>query len=125
MELSAIRQAGGIQHSFFMEHRWGRRIPCRARVRLSAGLGLGGAGRVRNISSSGAFIETPVVLAAGARVTLTVLGNESAARAIEIAAIVVRLEPDGMGVEWCETAARPICAVVGCTVRCAARQDPS
>jgi hypothetical protein len=33
---------------------------------------------------------------------------------------VVRVEPGGIGVEWCETPAGSICAVVGCTTRCAA-----
>jgi hypothetical protein len=104
----------------FMEHRWGQRMPCRASVRLSAGAGIGGAGRVRDVSSSGAFIETPVVLPMGTTVTLLVMGNESAQRAAEITASVVRVEPDGIGVEWCETPAGSICAVVGCTSRCAA-----
>jgi hypothetical protein len=108
----------------FMEHRWGQRMPCRASVRLSAGPGIAGAGRVRDVSSSGGFIETPVVLSVGTTVTLLVLGNESAQRATEITASVVRVEPDGIGVEWCETPAGSICAVVGCTTRCAALKKP-
>jgi hypothetical protein len=104
----------------FMEHRWGQRMPCRASVSLSAGAGIGGAGRVRDVSSSGAFIETPVALPVGTTATLLVLGNESAQRATKITASVVRVEPEGIAVEWCETPAGSICAVVGCTSSCAA-----
>jgi hypothetical protein len=108
----------------FMEHRWGQRMPCRALVRLSAGAGVGGAGRVRDVSSSGAFIETAVALPEGTTVTLLVLGNESAERATEITATVVRVEPDGIAVEWCETPEGSVCAVVGCKSRCAAPKKP-
>ena len=101
-----------------MEHRWGQRVPCQARVRLSAE-GIHSAGNVRDVSSSGAFIETAVELPLYTRVTLVVLGNESATRTVEITAIVVRVARDGIAVEWCETPAGSICSVLGCTTRCA------
>lgn len=103
-----------------VDHRWGARIPCRAHVRISAAAEVTGAGRVRDVSSSGAFIETTLTLPVNSRVTMWVLGNESATRAIEITAIVVRVERDGVAVEWCETPAGSICTVLGCTTRCAA-----
>ena len=118
MEQSKI--SAGTPRSLFMEHRWGQRMPCRARVRLSAGSGSCGAGRVRDVSSSGAFIETALELPVHARVALVVLGNESATRAVEITASVVRVDRGGFGVEWCETPAGSICSVLGCTTRCAA-----
>lgn len=107
-------------HEIPMEHRWGQRIDCRARVRIEVGDGLTGVGRVRNVSSSGAFVETSLDLIESTRVTLMVLGNESATLAVEIPAIVVRLERGGVGVEWCEIPAGSICQKVGCTTRCAA-----
>ena len=107
---------------FFMEHRWGQRVPCDALVRVSAGEEAGFPGRVRNISSSGAFIETAAVLPANTGVSLLVLGNESATHAVEIAATVVRSEHDGIAVEWNETPSGSICAKVGCTTRCRARK---
>lgn len=107
-----------------MEHRWGQRVPCQARVRLSAGDGISGAGSVRDVSSSGAFIETEFELPVHTRVTLLVLGNESATRAVEFAASVVRVNRDGIGVEWCETPAGSICTVLGCVTRCAATTTP-
>ena len=105
---------------FFMEHRWGQRLPCRAQVRLSAGDEIYGAGHVRNVSSSGAFIETTLEVPLNARVDLVVLGNESAIHAVDITASVVRVERNGIAVEWCETPAGSICTVLGCVTRCAA-----
>ncbi|HEU4778509.1 MAG TPA: PilZ domain-containing protein [Steroidobacteraceae bacterium] len=110
--------------TFPMEHRWGQRIDCRARVRIGAGSGIEGVGRVRNVSSSGAYIETALALSDGAKVTLLMLGNESATRAVEIPAIVMRVERAGVGVEWCETPAGSICTKVGCTTQCAPLPGP-
>ena len=58
MEQSTNREAAGKPGPIFMEHRWGQRKRCRARVYLSAGAGISGTGHVRDVSSSGAFIET-------------------------------------------------------------------
>jgi hypothetical protein len=119
MEQSAGTRSFGIQPPLFMEHRWGQRMPCRARVRLAAGPGIDGAGRVRDISSSGAFIETALELPVHTRLNLFVLGNESAARVVEFAAHVVRVDRDGVGVEWCDSPEGSICGAVGCRIRCA------
>jgi hypothetical protein len=120
MEQSEVALSADGASPFFMEHRWGQRMPCRALVRLSAGMGVGGAGHVRDVSSSGAFIETAVDLTVGARLDLFVLGNESATRAVELTASVVRVGHAGIGVEWCVTPAGSICAALGCTTFCAA-----
>jgi hypothetical protein len=103
-----------------MEHRWGQRIDCRAHVRITVGENPPGVGRVRNVSTSGAFVESTVAMTEGSQVTLLVMGNESAPRAVEIPAIVVRVERDGFAAEWCETPAGSICARIGCTTSCAA-----
>jgi hypothetical protein len=74
---------------------------------------------VRDISSSGAFIETSLELPVGTHLILAVTGNESATREVGISAIVVRVAGEGLGIEWCETPSVPICAAVGCARRCA------
>jgi hypothetical protein len=102
-----------------LEHRWGTRLRCRARVRLSTSTGITGAGRIRDISSSGAFIETAVELPVNTRLNLVVLGNSSATHAVDMAATIVRIDHHGVGVEWCQTPVCSICSAVGCTVRCA------
>jgi hypothetical protein len=120
MEQSTNREAAGKPGPVFMEHRWGQRKCCRARVYLSAGAGISGTGHVRDVSSSGAFIETTLHLPMHARVMLNVRGNESATHEVEIAGSVARVDNDGIGVEWYETPAGSICAVLGCTTLCAA-----
>ena len=120
MEQSAVGKSASNARPRFMEHRWGHRMPCRAKVQISGGTGLNGAGRVRDISLSGAFIETALDLPVYSRVNLVVLGNESADRPIEITASVSRVARDGVGIEWCETPAGSVCDVVGCHTRCAA-----
>jgi hypothetical protein len=120
MERAAADQTSGPLPARFMEHRWGQRMPCRATVRISHGTRSGDNGRIRDVSSSGAFIETALQIPVYARLTLWVLGNESAAHAVELSATVVRVARDGVGVEWCDTAAGEVCRVVGCTTRCAA-----
>jgi PilZ domain-containing protein len=120
MEKSASENPVDAPKPFFMEHRWGQRLPCRAHVRICASDDITGAGQVRDVSSSGAFIETAIRLPVYARVALVVLGNESATRTVEINASVVRVASDGIGVEWCDTPGGSICEVLGCTTRCAA-----
>jgi hypothetical protein len=121
---SVGREPGGARH-FAMEHRWGQRVPCKLRVRLSASAGLGGAGRLRDVSMSGAFVETRIALPLFARLADAVLPeNPSAARETEITAIVVRAERDGVGIEWCDTPAGSICALLGCTTRCTVAETP-
>lgn len=120
MQQSACTESASARRPFFMEHRWGQRITCRAAVQLSAGKGIGGAGNMRDVSSSGAFIETAVDLPVYARLALSVMGNEPARDPVEIAATVVRVERDGVGVEWCDTPAGSVCSEFGCTTRCGA-----
>jgi len=120
MRQSAAIPTDGAAPPRFMEHRWGQRMPCRAVVRLSHAEHGSGPGRIRDISSSGAFIETALAIPVYARIALWVLGNESATHAVEISATVVRVDRDGVGVEWCETPNGEVCGVVGCTTRCAA-----
>jgi hypothetical protein len=93
-------------------------MDCQATVRLSSGGSSFGEGHVRDVSASGAFIETSLKLAVNARVALVVLGNTSATRAVEINANVVRVEALGLGVEWCDTPAGSICDTLGCRTRC-------
>ena len=100
-----------------MEHRWGRRIACGASVQLSIADGIGGAGRLRNVSTSGAFIETALELHPLTRIAIRL-------RDVEILAAVARIARDGVGVEWCETPARAICPILGCTQPCAAATRP-
>ncbi len=100
-----------------MEHRWGRRIACGAPARLSAGAGITGTGQLRDVSLSGAFIETVLELPLFAQLTVSI-------RETEVQASVVRSDARGVGVEWLETAQRAICPLLGCTNPCARVSSP-
>lgn len=102
-----------------MEHRWGQRRPCRARVGISAGAGITGTARVRDVSISGAFLETALRLPLFSQVAIAVLHDDGAKHALEFTAAVTRTEPDGVGIEWCEPVAGSICRLLGCTLDCA------
>lgn len=106
-----------------MEHRWGRRIACDAPVGVSAAGVPIGSGTLRNVSMSGAFMETALALPLYAHISLKVLRDEPRVER-EISASVVRVARDGVGVEWCETPAGSICALLGCQTRCAAAMAP-
>jgi len=105
-----------------MEHRWGRRISCTAPVRVTLENGLIGSGRLRNASSSGAFIETTLATPMLSRVSIAITRDDRTQR--EIRAIVVRRDPDGIAIEWCKTEEGSICSGLGCETRCAASNPP-
>jgi hypothetical protein len=103
-----------------MEHRWGVRRPCRARVCVSAGSAIAGMGRLTNVSMSGAFLETALPLPQFSQIAIAVLHADGRRHAVELTATVVRTTRDGVGIEWCETAEGPICELMGCAMECRA-----
>jgi len=102
-----------------MEHRWGQRRPCRARVSVAAGAGITGTARVRDVSISGAFLETALPLPLFSQIAVAVLHDDGATHTPEFTASVVRTEPEGVGIEWCEPVAGSICRLLGCAIKCA------
>ena len=109
----------GPPDPLYMEHRWGHRRRCRARVCVSAGGGISGSGRLRDVSMSGAFIETALALPLFSQLAVAMLDDHGARQAAEFIATVVRRENGGVGVEWAETASMPVCRMLGCTESCA------
>jgi len=105
-----------------MEHRWGQRSTCRIDVVVKLPDGTLGAGHLRDVSLSGAFVETALDLALLARVELRPQHEGAASAARD--AIVVRRSDEGAGVEWCETAAERICGLLGCRESCHATGVP-
>jgi hypothetical protein len=88
-----------------MEHRWGRRHEINVLVRFVTRPSRTGIGLLRNISSTGAFMETPFALRHLSVVYLepvdaTALGIHAG----RLAATVVRQVAEGVGLEWCEFA---------------------
>ena len=106
----------GAAPALFMEHRFGRRFRCGTTVRLSAGAGVTGRGRLTNVSLSGAYLETSLPLPLFA--TVEIRSDAGRDTPVELVASVVRRDARGVGVEWCETPSRSICEIFGCTKRC-------
>jgi hypothetical protein len=111
----AATQPARARHE--MEHRWGNRIACHARVRLSCGAAQAGEGLIRNVSISGAFIETSLPLSPSAILQVTIRRTDGAAETT-LPACVVRKEADGVAVEFSEALAGPLCPLLGCDSRC-------
>jgi hypothetical protein len=87
-----------------MEHRWGTRVAIDLPVRISTE-GLTGTGVLRNVSASGAFIETALPLAVLTMVRIHIPRDEACGTSHKDAwCFVVRQEARGVGVEWCEAA---------------------
>ncbi len=119
--MAAIRAAEAVALADpRMEHRWGQRRPCHACVRVSVGGGVSGSARLRDISVSGAFLETALPLAPFAQIAIAVLSDDGSRHAPEFSGSVVRSEPGGVGIEWCEAVSGSICRHLGCTMKCAA-----
>jgi PilZ domain-containing protein len=114
---AAVRAAEVAPATSLMEHRWGRRRPCRARVCVSAGGGLAGSGRLRNVSLSGAYLETALPLSLYSQIAVAVLRDDGS-RACEFTATVARREPGGVGIEWIEEISGSICALLDCDADC-------
>lgn len=106
-----------------MEHRWGRRIPMRVPVRLTADSSGPVPGETEDISISGAFVRTTRALPLGGRLEVEILIPGRRGREPElIAAHVTRRTRDGVGIEWCELAPRAVLALLQTTDPLAARR---
>jgi len=84
-----------------MEHRWGSRLAVDVEVRLVCGRNVIASGRLRDVSMSGAFIETDLqpLLLAPLRVQADIERWGTTER-LQIPSWVVRRDVSGIGVEW-------------------------
>lgn len=94
-----------------MEHRWGVRHLLDISVRLDGRPRLLTFARLRDASSSGAYIETrtPPPMLGKVWVELDWDRRDESKR---VAAYVVRTERNGIGLEWCDFAPRAILALM-------------
>jgi hypothetical protein len=87
-----------------MEHRWGTRVAIHVPVRISA-TSLAGAGILRNLSASGAFIETALPIAPLTLVRIEMPRSTARdSRRADAWGFVVRQDVQGVGIEWCDVA---------------------
>jgi hypothetical protein len=96
-----------------MEHRWGLRRTLDVGVKLYVRPRLPGFGRLRNASSSGAYVATSIKLPIMTRVHVA-LGWDNFQRGgrHRIAAYVVRSDAAGIGIEWQEFGPPPVLALI-------------
>ena len=91
-----------------MEHRWGQRLTLNVRVRLTCLPHAIGFGWMTDVSISGAFVRTGLVLPALARVHLALGWHDRNDRlqypTQPVSAHVVRNAKHGIGIEWGELA---------------------
>jgi hypothetical protein len=85
-----------------MEHRWGRRFPVNLPVRLTLSSGVVGWGRVRNLSMTGAFLQSALPLPAGRLVALEAMASDVRWPWRSLTASVIWARDGGAGIEWCE-----------------------
>jgi len=88
-----------------MEHRWGQRVGVDLPVRIAADPFPQRAGRLANLSASGAFIRTDAELRLLVRVVVVIETQPDSRReAPTIPGYVARKLGDGVGIAWCEFA---------------------
>jgi hypothetical protein len=103
-----------------MEHRWGKRVTLSLAVKLRTRSGHVTPGRIENASLSGAFVRTSPGFPPFAHVLLEIEGTPVKSQPID--AYVVRVTPEGLGLEWAEFAPPAIATVLD---RAAARRPCS
>jgi hypothetical protein len=87
-----------------MEHRWGNRVAVDLPVRLYA-TGLSGSGILKNLSASGAYIETALPIAPLTTLRVEIPGGlDPRAKGSDAWGFAVRQDIQGVGVAWCDFA---------------------
>lgn len=94
-----------------MEHRWGYRHEVIQSVRIAAHGGVMGRGRIRDVSTSGAFVEASLPLKLFTRVRIQ-FNSALNGRLTVIEGQVVRKDVTGYGVEWRELAPEAVASLV-------------
>jgi hypothetical protein len=89
-------------------HRWGQRIAVEIPVQLAACALPAIHGQLKNLSLSGALIETDQELPLHAYIAVSVKLPEMRDSAATVMARVTRQLKDAVGIEWCEFAPRTV-----------------
>lgn len=92
-----------------MEHRWGQRLDVEVAVRIAGRPYSVRAARLVNLSMSGAYIRVSAELRRLSRLQVAIaLPHRFSHPTPVVSAYVARKGPDGVGVEWCEHAPKPV-----------------
>ncbi len=94
-----------------MEHRWGNRHEVSQSVRIATHSGVIGRGVIRDVSTSGAFVEAPLPLQLFSYVRIQ-FNSAVDGRPTMVEGQVVRKTANGFGIEWRELAPEAVAALV-------------
>ena len=94
------------------EMRFGQRVELQLPVKLEAGDGAIGTGILRDISISGALIETALELPVFTNLVVTLPAPGESAPPRTLAACVMRRCPTGVGIEWRDMACATLTALL-------------
>jgi hypothetical protein len=87
-----------------MEHRFGHRVSTQVRVRIGVSPQSFSTGHLRDLSVSGAFVQTSVRPAPMGSIRVYFDERHShGSLKFELDAYLVRSTPDGLGLEWAES----------------------
>jgi len=89
-------------------HRWGQRIAVNIPVQVAACALPAIHGHLKNLSLSGALMETDHELPLHAYIAISVKLPDMGESATTVMARVTRQSKDAVGVEWCEFAPRTV-----------------
>jgi hypothetical protein len=96
-----------------MEHRWGLRCELYQMVLLRTADGTNVSARVRNISLSGAYVESSASVPLMQPIEVEMrIGAEGRAQSCAVRGWVVRRDARGMAIEWYEFAPESVCALL-------------
>ena len=90
------------------EHRFGKRITLRLPLQLEYADGVRVGGVLRNVSISGALIDTAHDVPVFTNLLVKLPAAGGTATACELAACVVRRTPAGLALEWRDMACEPL-----------------
>jgi hypothetical protein len=90
------------------EIRWGERLTVDLPVRIVARGAQAVPGRLRNLSISGALIETDAPFALRTPLTLSLTLPSEGGVNLDLEAVVVRLDHGAIGIEWRDMACQPL-----------------
>jgi hypothetical protein len=108
-----------------MEHRWGGRITVDLAVRVAGRPYSVRQARLLDLSASGAYLKVSADLRLLSRVQIAiVLPHRLAHPTPVVAAYVVRKGKDGVAVEWCEYAPKPVLELLRYATARQRRADP-
>jgi hypothetical protein len=108
----------GAEYRFYMEHRCSSRVQVDIAVRLMVQPMNTKAGRIINISASGALVNSLCDWTLSSHLDVLIMPLRANQYAPMVRACIVRRKDGNMGIEWCEFAPPTICELLDMIREC-------